>query len=293
MGHLKSCRDWRQAEHLAKFLLWKFCFTSEPSTVADDSWVDLFCNIFHIRTIRKTKQLFPTTPFAIQLKSHMTENKFLVKDNKALNGLKIPYFIGKVDVKKSKVTLYWWEGIKHFYHLKGENIKEKVYIKCVNVLPINENNLKFFESESNKWEYTIFFEKIIEIEINFDYEKWENKEKIKEFEKYCNILQNSIASIQNHQYRLECSKWNPTLISWRVSYQHFRDNFTKRLSEVFGNLERWYRHASNNKAMKKSIQNELNIYKEIKDKLISYYKLNNITKTKKEGDNINLYLEDI
>ena len=102
MSHLKKFRKGWENEHIAKYLLSKFSFISSPTTIGDDLGVDFFYTIFDIND----GKLKPTrNEFAVQIKSRKTPIK-ITKKIGYIYDLKIPYFVGVVNQKNRKLTLY-------------------------------------------------------------------------------------------------------------------------------------------------------------------------------------------
>ncbi len=58
MALLYKFRKGWENENLAKFILSKFCFVAQPSTVSDDVGVDFFCTIFEKEVIKKKEYIF-------------------------------------------------------------------------------------------------------------------------------------------------------------------------------------------------------------------------------------------
>ena len=46
MPHLASFRKGWESENLARFILYKFCFIANPSTISDDVGIDFFAPFF-------------------------------------------------------------------------------------------------------------------------------------------------------------------------------------------------------------------------------------------------------
>ena len=70
MLHLASFRKGWENENLAKFILSKFSFVANPSTVADDIGSDFLCTLFRIERENNKDYLLPLNAFAIQIKSN-------------------------------------------------------------------------------------------------------------------------------------------------------------------------------------------------------------------------------
>ena len=118
MAHLLKIRKGWENENLARFILSKFCFISQPSTVADDLGADFFCTFFiKVPKDRKTKTrktvtdvfVYPKHSFAIQIKSKKSQfsltNKLEFFDN-----LEVPFFVCVVNQKILSMTIYSGDG---------------------------------------------------------------------------------------------------------------------------------------------------------------------------------------
>lgn len=111
MSHLLKFRKGWQSEHIAKFILSKFSFIAEPSTVADDLGTDFFCTLFNIQG---GEYLVPQNSFAIQIKSD-NKNIDITKKVPYIQGLEIPFFVGVVSKKDLTLQIYSGESIPHFF----------------------------------------------------------------------------------------------------------------------------------------------------------------------------------
>jgi hypothetical protein len=95
MAHLYTVRTGWEAERLAHYLLSRFSFVAQPTTIADDVGSDFYCTIFDV-VDSKPPTVEPRTSFAIQVKSNAAK---IEAHNKVqyLHHLEIPFFIGVVD----------------------------------------------------------------------------------------------------------------------------------------------------------------------------------------------------
>jgi len=95
MPHLLTPRKGWENERLAAYLLSRFSFVAQPSSIADDLGSDFFCTIFKIIDVAGKDSLIPRSSFAIQVKSSADE---VSADNKLdyLLGLELPFLIGVV-----------------------------------------------------------------------------------------------------------------------------------------------------------------------------------------------------
>lgn len=241
MAHLLKIRKGWENENLAKFILSKFSFISQPSTVADDLGVDFFCTFFlKVPKKRKTKNnkiiedvfIYPKHSFAIQIKSNKGQfnltNKLEFFDN-----LEIPFFIGVVNQKKLSITIYSGDVIPELFSLVGlppSNNNHNITVKAV-LLENRENH----GQQPRQAKYIIPFFKIGEI-CAADTEK-KLRQFIENFSGICLNYQRNIISKKKHQFIFhDAVTMEPKIIYGPGSYQVFRNNFIERLAEVLCNL---------------------------------------------------------
>ena len=269
MPQLLSFRKWWENEHLAKYILSRFCFIAEPSTIWDDIGADLFCTIFSVIKKDDKEYGFPQKSFVIQIKSNLEDID--IKDNQYFVKLELPYFVGVV--KDNSLIVYSWEAITHLFHLKWADCNVK--IKLVDEL---EEGKLFDELSDNK--FVLYFKRIAE--FNLDKSRLEQEDNITLLSNYAHIMQQNISSVTNNEYILLWIDGFCTILSWPESFQHFRDNFWLRLAEVFQNLKRWKQKFEDKKA---ELEEEEKFYQWIYEQLESFYEDREIIDmTKKEID---------
>lgn len=259
MAHLLRIRKGWENEHLARFILSKFSFISQPSTIADDLGADFFCTFFiKVAKKRKTKNnkiiedvfIYPKHSFAIQIKSSRRQfnitNKLEFFDN-----LEIPFFIGVVNQKKLSISLYSGDVIPELVSLVG---------------PLSGNNVKaaLLEKRENhgqqagQTKYIIPFFKIGEIFASDTEEKL--RLFIESFSRICLNYQKNIFSKKKQQFIFhDAVTLESKIISGSGSYQVCRDNFFERLAEVFCNLA-WVAPQLEDK---EKFMQEYNLYKKL------------------------------
>lgn len=252
MPHQYRFRKGWQNEHLAKFILSKFSFVAEPSTISDDLGSDFFCTLFNVEN---KKSLLPRNSFAIQIKSkedmESKRNKFEITNKRDyLNGLEIPFFVGVVDKQELKLVIYSGEYISNYFSLLP--FREKAFVHLISE---RDNPLNMFEVDDK----CIKFPKIIEIKADYDYIS--NPEAIEGLFSICKLIQENISSKVSHEYLFKRfnSDW-VDIYAGNTSVIHFRDNFLKRLAEVFYNLLWLYRA---NPLSDQIIKKEFKIYKNL------------------------------
>jgi len=237
VGHLKGIREGWRAEHLAKFILSKFSFIAEPSTISDDLGSDFFCTLFNIED---KKFLSPKNSLAIQIKKKPKSKPLnqidLTNKRGYVLGLEIPFFIGVVDILNSKLTIYAGEYLGDFT-VSGDNSTRKIYARLVEE---RSDPLKPYEVVGDK--VFIDFPKVVELGINYNYEN--NPEEIKDLFDICKLMQENIASKISNEFIFKRFKsdffW---VYSGNGSAVCYENNFLMRLVEVFRNLIWLYRDA--------------------------------------------------
>lgn len=110
MAHLLSFRKGWESENIARYILSRFSFIANPSTISDDIGSDYFCTLFKIKSNGRNKFLIPQNFFAIQIKSDKRKIPYS-KKIEYLSNLEIPYFIGVVNRQNLSLTIYSGEYI--------------------------------------------------------------------------------------------------------------------------------------------------------------------------------------
>ena len=262
MAHLLKIRKGWENENLAGFILSKFSFISQPTTIADDLGADFFCTFFKKvakeRTTKKGKLIedifiYPKHSFAIQIKS--SRRRFNITNKlEFFDNLEIPFFIGVVNQKKLSISIYSGDVIPELFSLVGlppNNNDDNITAKAVLL-----ENRKDHGQQPRQTKYIIPFFRVGEICAADTEEKL--KPFIENFSEICLNYQRNIISKKKHQYIFhDAVTLEPKIIFGSGSYQVCRNNFIERLAEVFCNLA-WA--APQIKDKKKFIQ-EYNLYK--------------------------------
>ncbi len=258
MAYLRSFREGWRTEHLARFILSKFAFMSEPIAVSDDIGSDFICTLFDIKD---KKYLFPKNSFAIQIKSKgeiMGCKNIIEMTNKIdyLNGLELPFFVGVGDKDSLKLEIYSSEAIPQFFSHKG--LPQKLEIELCDSF----TGTSHYTSNENKDGYILKFPKVTELSINLDDED-DVSRKIKEMETTCNLVQRSIASRITKEYMFmykeEKDKVKVNIVGGVDSYNACRDNLFRRLYAIFYNIHWAIKKTKDFSSLKK----EFDFYKEI------------------------------
>lgn len=103
-------RSWRlgwQSKNIARFILYRFSFLTEPVYTVDDIGGDFFCTLFETKQTQTNANLLPRNSFWIQVKSEdSSETIDLTKNVEMLLNLEIPFFIGVVDRSNLKLSIF-------------------------------------------------------------------------------------------------------------------------------------------------------------------------------------------
>lgn len=229
MAHLLSFRKGWENENLARFILSKFSFIANPSTISDDIGSDYYCTIFQILLKEHHKYLIPKNSFAIQIKSNY--DKFPGKIG-YLENLEIPFFIGVVDQSEMKLSIYSGEYFSQFISLKTPN---KLTIELCERKDVVDN----YFIEYNSKEFTLKFPKVAEIKANVNDE--ELSKIVTDILDVCSVSYENISSMKNREYIFYEYGTNRIQINaGKDSANTFRENFYKRLTENFINLKWMY-----------------------------------------------------
>ncbi len=257
MYHLIKFRKGWQSEHLARYIVSKFAFIAEPSTIADDIGSDFFCTNFDIND---KGFLLPLSSFAIQIKSNKRRFEITHKLSYLLN-LELPFFVGVVTKNKQKLTIYSGESIPHFFSLHGNPStlpnNPKTYINLVDTRD-NKNLIPKIDANT----YILNFPKVIDLQFSFEY----NKRILSDFFSLISVIQKNISAKRSGEYLFDYINNNGVAIyAGCGSAKTYRENFLKRLAEAFINIY-WIANAK-----KEYRVDEFKIYEEIYCK---FYKLN-------------------
>lgn len=267
MSPSKNFRVGWENENLARYILSRFCFLSQPITISDDLGSDFICTFFKNEKTAKDEFFAPRSSFAIQIKSN--EDSFEFKNIKYLSNLEIPFFVGVINQQKLKIIIYSNQSLPRFFSYVGE--VKKIEIELVEkVQRENTGQIKdyFSPPEGRKNDYKLFFEKEIEISANEERELIIDKAEF--LYKLCNHIQQNIASRINKEFIFTDYKHAGMvdILAGKDSAATYQDNFLKRLAESFRNLEYLFDDfkEKGDKAEIDNIINAFNFYEEIYQK---------------------------
>jgi hypothetical protein len=233
MAHLMSFRRGWENENLARYILSRFSFIANPSTVSDDIGADYFCTIFKISEKDKHRYLIPTNSFAIQIKSNLDNIDFTNKIGYLAN-LELPFFVGAIDSTELKLSIYSGEFFPQFISLKTPN---KLILQ---LCERKELNGTYYTEKENR-EFTLKFPKVIDIYTNSSSEELNSAIEI--ILDICTVAIKNISSRKNNEYIFYYYDEKRIQINaGKDSAKTFRENFIKRLAENFYNLSWIYQN---------------------------------------------------
>lgn len=234
MSHLASFRQGWQNEILAKYILYKFSFVAQPSTIADDVGSDYFCTLFDVVKEKGHNYLVPRNSFAIQIKS---ETDAFDASNKIqyLEDLEIPFFIGVANRKDLTLSFYSGEYVPALFSFKGtpKILKLEPYEKTL-------NQLDDYLADLGNNGYRLRFPKVTKISATMNGS--ELRSGVEKIHRKCSLIYKSIASKSNGEYLFKFGGTDnsPNIVlafAGPGSAKQFRGNLIDRLAEAFLNLK--------------------------------------------------------
>jgi hypothetical protein len=226
MEYLASFRRGWENENLARYILSRFSFIANPSTVSDDIGSDYYCTIFKSKSEKKKKFLIPKSSFAIQIKSN-NKKLNITKKISYLAQLELPYFIGIIDNKNLNLSIYSGEYFPIFISTKTPSQLE---------ISLCDNREVKYYREKDINHFTIDFPKVGQINVNED--ETSLNIFVDELIKLCSVMHENISSRKNKEYIF--SHFNSekiSIIAGKDSAKTYTHNFYKRLAECFYNIE--------------------------------------------------------
>ena len=218
-----------EGERLAHYLLSRFSFVAQPTTIADDVGSDFYCTIFDIIN-SEPPTVEPRVSFAIQVKSNARK---IAADNKIpyLLHLEIPFFIGVVNQAKGELKIYSAERLSMVFAHYG--IPKKLWLK-----PVAKNDpIKNYYAEKGGSSVTLDCYHICTFNVSEGRD--EIHEKITLINDICRRTTSNIGSrrAEEHIYQLDADGKRFLIVAGCGSVRFFRDNLCKRLAEAFHNLK--------------------------------------------------------
>ena len=231
MAHLHGPRVGWEGERLAHYLLSRFSFVAQPTTIADDVGSDFYCTIFEILD-GPPPMVEPRTSFAIQIK---TNHHKIAAHNKVpyLRDLEIPFFLGTVDQNEGTLKVFSADGFPMMTAVYG--YPDKLWLK-----PVERYDPSRYpwSGRSAKDGVTLECERV----CTFTVVETRNdlRLKVDVLLKRCRRTVRNIGArrVEEHFYQLDDDGTKSSLVAGCGSVNYFRDNMYKRLSEAFYNF--WY-----------------------------------------------------
>lgn len=227
MPHLLQPRTGWENERLAAYLLSRFSFIAHPASVADDLGSDFFCTIFEVRPVAGRQALLPRTSFAIQIKTGPTR---VAMHNKIgyLNHLEMPFFLGVVSPSPPELRVYSAELLP--FLLEHHGIPDQLWLRPVRKCLIEEYCRRVRPK-------ALELRCPLVITLTASDDRAALTPKIDTLLKVCTRARANIATriSQEHLYEVD-DTGSPHVLTGTGSARVFRDNFHKRLAEVFCNL---------------------------------------------------------
>ena len=231
MPHLRATRKGWENERLASYLLSRFSFVAQPSSVADDLGSDFFCTLFNIVKLDSGHDgLRPLSSFAIQVKSSAGD---ISMDNKIdyLERLELPFFIGVAHQSPATMTIYSAEILPYLFSLFG--IPDRLSLRLVDQSGLDANHL-CDDLRSEGRGIRVLCPAVATLNIADD--RSALAATVETLHNICIRVNRNIAARMSHEYIFEMDGKNFQILAGPTSLQHFRVNFLKRLGEAFRNL---------------------------------------------------------
>jgi hypothetical protein len=230
MPHLYRPRVGWEGERLAEYLLSRFSFVAQPTTIADDVGSDFYCTIFEI--LESTPLMIePRTSFAIQVKSSHDK---IEAHNKVqyLRHLEIPFFLGIVDQADAELKIYSAERFPMMTAVYG--YPEKLWLQPVD----NNQTSPPWHGESVASGVTLNCYYVCS--FNASESRNDLRPKVEQLLRLCRRAVANIGTrrAEEHIYQMDDTGKNFSIVAGCGSVTVFRDNMYKRLAEAFYNF--WY-----------------------------------------------------
>lgn len=237
MAQTKSYRDGWQCQNIARAILHDFCFLSEPLYSANDIGGDFFCTIFEREQVKTTINLLPRQSFWIQVKSEKQWKKDndLTKILPTLNELKMPFFIGSVNLTTLSLKIYSGHYLTPLFAYKGfDHIHELSAKECDNLV-VTPDDYYFEDLSGGK--YALYFPFVDELRLPAEISALDSTTKL--MLKECTRMLENIATGINEEHTFRThSDIGELMFAGSGSIKVFERNFFKRFAEVFFNLNK-------------------------------------------------------
>lgn len=218
-----------EGERLAHYLLSRFSFIAQPTTIADDVGTDFYCTIFDI-TDSEPPMVEPRASFAIQVKSSADK---IEAHNKVqyLQHLEIPFFLGVIDQVAAELRIYSAERLPLMFAIYG--IPEKLWLRLV----ADDDPINYCQGLSGATGVTLSCHYVCSFKASEGRDSL--RAKVILINNICRRTTSNIGSrrAEEHIYQLDASGTMFSIVAGCGSAQFFRDNLYKRLAEAFHNFK--------------------------------------------------------
>jgi hypothetical protein len=232
MPHLLATRKGWENERLASYLLSRFSFAAQPSSVADDLGSDFFCTLFNIVKLESGHDgLRPLSSFAVQVKSSPDD---ISMDNKIdyLDKLELPFFVGVARQSPPTMTIYSAEILPYMFSLFG--VPDKLTLRLADESGLDANHL-CHDLRSEGRGIRVLCPAVVTLNVTDDRSKLAMT--VEALHSICVRVNRNIAARTSEEHIYDMDGKSFQILAGPGSLQHFRMNFLKRLGEVFRNLQ--------------------------------------------------------
>ena len=231
--HLYTPRVGWEGERLAHYLLSRFSFVAQPTSIADDVGSDFYCTIFEL--LESTPPMVePRTSFAIQVKSN---GQKVEAHNKIqyLRHLEIPFFLGVVDQAKAELRIYSADFFPMMTAVFG--FPEKLWLR-----PVDDASLPPWEGDDAT--SGVLLNCYYVCTFNASEGRKDLRSKVEQLLKIC---QRGLANIatrraEEHIYKTGDDAKAFAIVAGCGSVNFFRDNIYMRLAAAFYNFNYMLTH---------------------------------------------------
>ena len=219
-----SFRSGWQSENLARFILSKFSFVAQPSTVSDDIGSDFFCTLFYVQKEGRHKYLNPKSSFAIQIKSSMRDTDISNKWEYLAN-LEIPFFLGLIDRQGMELTMYSGEYIQPFF-VEVQTPQQLRFELC------QRGNCEEWYVRGENDSFALKFPQIAQFRADMGSDALVNE--VHALERVCKVINKNITTRNNKEYIF--SEYDSTRLIIPFDNQNVRVSLFNRFGKLHSEL---------------------------------------------------------
>jgi len=189
MSPLKSFREGWRSEALAYYIISKFAFLDNPSSIGDDVGVDFICNIFDEEKKGNKTFILPSKfSFAIQIKSNSIQFKLKPYQIKYLSNMQNPYFVGVINNKNKSLTIYSNDAFD--FYISKKDFKTPLWLR------LSQKKIPFKDRCIRENKRTILIlNKVITLNTDFNFEN-----ELNDLKSMIQIMQYNIYSRFNSKF---------------------------------------------------------------------------------------------